>query len=106
MSTAIVGDAATSLRNTPGMPALAVTGVSHAYGARKALDDVNLTVPQSRFTALLGLNGGGNTTLFSLVTRLYDTQKGSIDVLGYRVSRDRGEALRRRGVMYQVRVLD
>src|SRR3978361_648006 len=106
MSTAIVGDAATSLRNTPGIPALAVTGVSHAYGARKALDDVNLTVPQSRFTALLGLNGAGKTTLFSLITRLYDTQKGSIDVLGYRVSREPGEALRRLGVVFQARTLD
>jgi ABC-2 type transport system ATP-binding protein len=106
MSTAIAGDAATSLRNTPGIPALAVTGVSHAYGARKALDDVNLTVPQSRFTALLGLNGAGKTTLFSLITRLYDTQKGSIDVLGYRVSREPGEALRRLGVVFQARTLD
>ena len=53
-------------------PALAVNGVSHAYGARKALDDVSLVVPQARFTALLGLNGAGKTTLFSLITRLYD----------------------------------
>ena len=64
--------------------ALAVNGVSHAYGSRKALDDVSLTVPQSQFTALLGLNGAGKTTLFSLITRLYDTRVGSIDVLGHR----------------------
>jgi ABC-2 type transport system ATP-binding protein len=87
-------------------PALAVNGVSHAYGPRKALDDVSLIVPQSRFTALLGLNGAGKTTLFSLITRLYDTRHGSIDVLGYRVSRDPGEALRRLGVVFQARTLD
>jgi ABC-2 type transport system ATP-binding protein len=87
-------------------PALAVNGVSHAYGQRKALDDVSLSVPQSRFTALLGLNGAGKTTLFSLITRLYDTRHGSIDVLGYRVSRDPGEALRRLGVVFQARTLD
>jgi ABC-2 type transport system ATP-binding protein len=87
-------------------PALAVNGVSHAYGPRKALDDVSLSVPQSRFTALLGLNGAGKTTLFSLITRLYDTRHGSIDVLGYRVSRDPGEALRRLGVVFQARTLD
>jgi ABC-2 type transport system ATP-binding protein len=96
----IVGDAA------PIVPAIAVNGVSHAYGARKALQDVNLTVPASRFTALLGLNGAGKTTLFSLITRLYDTQQGSIDVLGHRVSRDPGEALRRLGVVFQARTLD
>jgi ABC-2 type transport system ATP-binding protein len=93
---------------SPGVlsPALAVNGVTHAYGARKALDDVSLVVPQSRFTALLGLNGAGKTTLFSLITRLYDTRSGSIDVLGYRVSRDPGEALRRLGVVFQARTLD
>ena len=88
------------------MPALAVRQVSHAYGPHKALKDVSLTVPQSRFTALLGLNGAGKTTLFSLITRLYDTQQGSIDVLGHRVSREPGEALRRLGVVFQARTLD
>jgi ABC-2 type transport system ATP-binding protein len=88
------------------VPALAVHSVSHAYGPRKALRDVSLTVPQSSFTALLGLNGAGKTTLFSLITRLFDTQQGSIDVLGHRVSRDPGEALRRLGVVFQARTLD
>jgi ABC-2 type transport system ATP-binding protein len=90
----------------PIIPAIAVNGVSHAYGTRKALVDVSLIVPASRFTALLGLNGAGKTTLFSLITRLYDTQQGSIDVLGHRVSRDPGEALRLLGVVFQARTLD
>ena len=90
----------------PIVPAIAVHGVSHSFGARKALQDVSLTVPASRFTALLGLNGAGKTTLFSLITRLYDTQEGSIDVLGHRVSREPGEALRLLGVVFQARTLD
>ncbi len=93
--------------NTIAEPAaLDVRNVSHAYGTTKALQNVSLQVPQSRFTALLGLNGAGKTTLFSLITRLYDTQQGSIDVLGYRVSRQPGEALRRLGVVFQARTLD
>lgn len=91
---------------SPPVAALSVNGVSHSYGSRKALDKVSLVVPQSRFTALLGLNGAGKTTLFSLITRLYDTRSGSVDVLGYRVSRDPGEALRRLGVVFQARTLD
>jgi ABC-2 type transport system ATP-binding protein len=104
MNTQTVIDAPGHTR--PEVPALSVNGVSHAYGPRKALDNVSLIVPQSRFTALLGLNGAGKTTLFSLITRLYDTRHGSIDVLGYRVSRDPGEALRRLGVVFQARTLD
>ena len=92
--------------DAPAVAALAVHNVSHAYGARQALKDVSLTVPQSRFTALLGLNGAGKTTLFSLITRLYDTRHGSIDVLGHRVSREPGEALRLLGVVFQARTLD
>lgn len=88
------------------VPALSINGVSHTYGNRHALRDVTLSVPQARFTALLGLNGAGKTTLLSLVTRLYDTQQGSIDVLGFRVSRQPGEALRRLGVVFQARTLD
>jgi len=90
----------------PAVAALAVHGVSHAYGSREALRNVSLSVPQSRFTALLGLNGAGKTTLFSLITRLYDTRHGSIEVLGHRVSREPGKALRLLGVVFQARTLD
>jgi len=87
-------------------PALSVAGVSHAYGTRRVLNDVSLTVPQGQFTAVLGLNGAGKTTLLSLITRLFDTQSGTISVLGYRIDRQPGEALRRLGVVFQARTLD
>ncbi|HTW27486.1 MAG TPA: ABC transporter ATP-binding protein [Acetobacteraceae bacterium] len=88
------------------VPALEVDHVSHSYGARRALDDVSLRVRQARLTALLGPNGAGKTTLFSLITRLFDTRHGSISVLGHRVDREPGEALRRLGVVFQARTLD
>ena len=88
------------------VPALLVDHVSHSYGSRQALRDVSLVVPQGRFTALLGLNGAGKTTLFSLITRLYDTRAGSVSVLGQRMDRTPGEALRRLGVVFQARTLD
>ena len=53
------------------VPALSVAGVSHSYGPRRALIDVNFAVAPASFTALLGLNGAGKSTLFSLVTRLF-----------------------------------
>jgi ABC-2 type transport system ATP-binding protein len=86
--------------------ALSVEGVSHAYGTRRVLDNVSLIVPQGQFTAVLGLNGAGKTTLLSLITRLFDTQSGTISVLGYRIDRKPGEALRRLGVVFQARTLD
>ncbi len=86
--------------------ALSVDQVSHRYGERKALDNVSFTIPQGVFTVLLGLNGAGKSTLFSLITRLYDTQQGSISVFGFNIRKEPGEALRRLGVVFQSRTLD
>jgi ABC-2 type transport system ATP-binding protein len=86
--------------------ALKVENVSHAFGARKALDDVNLEVAAGRYCALLGLNGAGKTTLFSLITRLYDNVSGSIEVLGHDVRRQPVKALQHLGVVFQNRTVD
>ncbi|PJN95690.1 ABC transporter ATP-binding protein, partial [Amaricoccus sp. HAR-UPW-R2A-40] len=64
-------------------PALTVAGVSHRFGAVAALSDVSFDVPRGSFTALLGVNGAGKTTLFSLITRLYDSTSGRIEVAGF-----------------------
>lgn len=86
--------------------ALSIRGVSHSFGARKALVDVNLDVASGQFCALLGLNGAGKTTLFSLITRLYDNVSGSIEVLGHDVRRQPVKALQHLGVVFQNRTVD
>jgi ABC-2 type transport system ATP-binding protein len=86
--------------------ALSVEGLSHAYGARQALRDVTFAIEPATFTVLLGLNGAGKSTLFSLVTRLYGTQRGAIRIFGHDVAREPGEALRRLGIVFQPRTLD
>ena len=90
----------------PELPALDVEGVSHRYGARKALIDASFPVAPATFTVLLGLNGAGKTTLFSLTTRLYGIQRGSIRIFGHDISRAASEALRMVGVVFQARTLD
>jgi ABC-2 type transport system ATP-binding protein len=87
-------------------PALAVSGVSHFYGRRKALDDVSFSIVPASFTVLLGLNGAGKTTLFSLVTRLFATRHGAIRIFGHDVGSEPGAALRVLGVVFQPRTLD
>ena len=57
--------------------ALSVENVSHAYGARVALDKVSFEVEPASFTVLLGLNGAGKSTLFSVITHLYASPVGS-----------------------------
>lgn len=87
-------------------PALVVAGVSHRFGRVQALRDVSFAVPRGAFAALLGVNGAGKTTLFSLITRLYDSTSGRIEVAGFDARRAPGEALSRLGVVFQSRALD
>ena len=104
--TARTGDLSPPTVPEAGVAALDVQGVTHTFGARKALDDVSLDVPAGSFTALLGPNGAGKTTLFSLITRLYDNRSGAIHVLGFDVRRQPAAALSRLGVVFQARTLD
>jgi ABC-2 type transport system ATP-binding protein len=88
------------------MQALSISGVSHSYGPRRALIDINFSVAPASFTALLGLNGAGKSTLFALVTRLFGIQTGHIGIFGHDIGRAPGEALRLLGVVFQPRTLD
>src|SRR5438105_1274090 len=88
------------------VPALAVEGLSHKIGGRTILDSVSIAVPPSRFVVLLGQNGAGKTTLFSLVTRLYTAQAGSIRIFGHELRQESSRALSQLGVVFQQRALD
>ena len=94
------------IRQDAAVPALSIAGVSHSYGARRALIDVGFDVAPASFTALLGLNGAGKSTLFSLITRLFGIQTGRISIFGHDIGREPSEALRLLGVVFQPRTLD
>jgi ABC-2 type transport system ATP-binding protein len=101
-----VSRSADPIRDVAKTQALSIAGLSHSYGARRALVDVSVGVERASFTALLGLNGAGKSTLFSLVTRLFGIQSGRISIFGHDISRNSGEALRLLGVVFQPRTLD
>ncbi|HMF05543.1 MAG TPA: ABC transporter ATP-binding protein [Methylocella sp.] len=85
---------------------LEIACVGYSYGRRMALETVSFTVAPRSFTVLLGPNGAGKSTLYCLITRLYATQQGTIQIFGYDVNRSSVEALRRLGVVFQPRTLD
>ncbi|MFB3134285.1 MAG: ATP-binding cassette domain-containing protein, partial [Rhodospirillales bacterium] len=89
-----------------GVAALAVEGVSHSFGAKRALENVAFTVHPGEFAVLLGLNGAGKTTLFSLVTRLYHSRSGAIRIFGSDVRKKPSRALARIGVVFQQPAID
>jgi ATP-binding cassette subfamily B protein len=64
--------------------------VTFSYPSRPqapALRDVSLDVRASETVAVVGPSGGGKSTLFQLLLRLYDAQAGDIELDGVPVSR-------------------
>lgn len=87
-------------------PVLRVRDLSYAYGKHKALDAVSLELRPGRVTALLGPNGAGKTTLFSLVTGLFDSRQGDIEIAGHSIRKARSRALSQLGIVFQAQTLD
>ena len=88
------------------VPALSIDRVSLSYGDKPALDQVSFSVDPGDCVILLGPNGAGKTSLFSLITRLYDTREGSIEIAGFNLKRQSSKALGRLGVVFQQSTLD
>jgi branched-chain amino acid transport system ATP-binding protein len=62
--------------------ALTLTGVTRAFGALRAVDDVSLRVGAGQKYAILGSNGAGKTTLFNAITGDFPPTAGSIHFFG------------------------
>jgi ABC-2 type transport system ATP-binding protein len=86
--------------------ALELRGVSFSYTKRQVLDDIHFVLEPGQFCVLLGINGAGKTTLFSLVTRLFVSRSGSIEIYGYDLRDETRKALAQLGVVFQQPTLD
>lgn len=79
--------------------------VDYSYGQKVALNDVSFSIEEGTFSVLLGLNGAGKSTIFSLITRLQNLQKGEIDINGYPI-KNYSNALKDIGIVFQEPTLD
>ena len=62
--------------------ALRVDGLSYRVGDRQLFEDLSLTLPAGRSTAILGPSGSGKSSLLSLALGLVKPQAGTIEVDG------------------------
>ena len=68
-------------------PAILVRDLRKSYGLKAAVDGVDLEVPRGSFFGFLGPNGAGKSTTIRMLTGLIPSDGGSIEILGFKLSR-------------------
>jgi len=72
------------LQRPPSTPEdIVLENVSFRYGGHRSpmvLKNINLTIPKGKVTAIVGMSGGGKTTLLKLLLKLYLPTEGVIRV--------------------------
>ena len=59
-------------------PILECVNLGITFGGLKAVEDFNLTIGRTEIAGLIGPTGAGKTTVFNLLTKVYQPTKGSI----------------------------
>ncbi len=84
---------------------LELKNVDFSYGNKKVLNKVSFSIKQGSFSVLLGLNGAGKSTVFSLITRLLKLEIGQININGYPI-KNYSKSLKNIGIVFQEPTLD
>src|SRR5271166_2191663 len=79
--------------------AILVRDLRKYYGAKAAVDGVDLEVPRGSFFGFLGPNGAGKSTTIRMLTGLIPADSGSIEILGFHLPHDELEIKRRVGLV-------
>jgi ATP-binding cassette subfamily B protein len=69
-----------------GVPAVTLRNVDLSYGDTQVLHGLSLTAEAGKTTALVGASGAGKSTVFNLLARLVEPQKGRVEIGGVPVS--------------------
>ncbi|HEX2387795.1 MAG TPA: ABC transporter ATP-binding protein [Solirubrobacterales bacterium] len=88
------------------MAAIELQGVVKTFGPIRAVDGLDLSVPEGVCLGLLGPNGAGKSTTMRLLTGQAIADSGSLRVLGYELPKESKEARARMGVVPQLDNLD
>ncbi len=82
------------------------SGLVKVYGKVRALDGLDLAVPEGSVLAVLGPNGAGKTTAVRILTTLLDADDGSAEVAGFDVRKQPGDVRAHIGVSGQYAAVD
>src|SRR6266540_4432348 len=77
------------------------SGLTKRFGARVAVDGVELRIPRGSAFGYLGPNGAGKTTLIRMLLGLTSPSAGSMRLLGMPMPAQRAAALARVGAIVE-----
>lgn len=90
---------------SPANSLVELRNLTFGYGERAILDDISLSIPRGKVTALMGASGGGKTTVLRLIGGQNRAQRGELLFDGQDVTRmDQAQlyaARRRMGMLFQ-----
>ena len=82
-----------------------VRGLSHKFGSRPVLQDINLEVAPGEILAVMGSSGGGKTTLLRCISGLIVPTQGGVTVGGIDVAAEPESARLLMGMVFQMAAL-
>ena len=62
--------------------AITLNGVDLAYGDKRVLTNVDLTIPANKLTVIIGPSGSGKTSLLDIIVGFVDIQAGQVEIDG------------------------
>ncbi len=77
---------------------LVLRGVGLSFGGLRALDGVDLAVPEGGLYGIIGPNGAGKTTLFNAINGFLTPDRGTIEFAGAPITGLRPNRICRRGI--------
>ena len=80
------------------MTILKATGIGISFGGVKAIDGVSFSVEPGQILSIIGPNGAGKTTLFNVVSGIYISDQGRVELDGKDVTGFAPDALAARGL--------
>lgn len=73
--------------------------VTKTFGSKKAVDDLDLTIPTGEIIGFIGPNGAGKTTTIKMMTGVLNPDKGDILINGKSIQKEPLEAKRQFGLV-------
>jgi branched-chain amino acid transport system permease protein len=81
-----------------GADLLVLRGIGISFGGLRALDGIDLTLPEGGLYGIIGPNGAGKTTLFNVINGFLASDRGTITFAGEPITGLRPNQVCRRGI--------